>query len=396
MAKQASLEPRKNNGPEAASWYVEVPPSLSETGKRQRLFFSTRQQAQAECERLKARKHNFGASLQRLSASQIVEAAQAFELLEHYPQVSLKDAVRAHLETLAARAKSIPLAKLFEMYLAAKSARSPIYLRQLRNTRDRFKSLHAVLACDITPAELESLLALMPGGQRNAAMRCLRAVFRFGIKRGVLATDPSSRLDFAERPRTEVEVVSVEHVSKMLTHALENELELLPFLALGFFCGIRPDGELQKLLWSDIDLADNIVTIRPAVSKTRRRRFIDLSENAKAWLEQYWARGGSSEGLVVRYTSQQLRTRRRANRAAAGMASWPHQGMRHSFCSYWLAKNEDINRLVLLTGHDDPDTMWRHYHRGTKKTDAEKFWAIKPPLAQPNIIPFRGVQTGAS
>jgi hypothetical protein len=70
--------------------------------------------------------------------------------------------------------------------------------------------------------------------------------------------------------------------------------------------------------------------------------------------------------------------------------------MRHSFCSYWLAKHEDINRLVLLTGHDDPDTMWRHYHRGTRKADAEKFWAIRPPVAQPNIVAFRNVQTGAS
>jgi integrase len=396
MAKQARLEPKKNNGPEAAPWYVEVPQSLSETGRRQRLFFPTRQKAQAECERLKARKHNFGVSLQRLSANQIVEAAQAFELLKDYPQLSLKEAVRAHLEVLAARAKSIPFDELFELFLVAKSAKSPKYLRQLRYAWNRFKTLHPLPVCDISPGELESILARMSGGARNTAMRSLRAVFRFGIKRGVLAADPISRLDFAERPRKEVEIVSVEHVSKMLTHALENELDLLPFLALGFFCGIRPDGELQRLLWSDIDFADNVLTIRSAVSKTKRRRFVDLSENAKSWLEQYQARGGTIEGPIVRLTPQQLRTRRRANRAAAGMASWPHQGMRHSFCSYWLAKHEDINRLVLLTGHDDPDTMWRHYHRGTKKADAEKFWAIQPPVAQSNIIAFRKAQTPAS
>jgi hypothetical protein len=142
MAKQARLEPKKNNGPEAAPWYVEVPQSLSETGRRQRLFFPTRQKAQAECERLKARKHNFGVSLQRLSANQIVEAAQAFELLKDYPQLSLKEAVRAHLEVLAARAKSIPFDELFELFLVAKSAKSPKYLRQLRYAWNRFKTLH--------------------------------------------------------------------------------------------------------------------------------------------------------------------------------------------------------------------------------------------------------------
>jgi len=149
MGRAPILKPIKNTGPEVAQWRVNILAELSETGKRQRLFFSTRKLAEAECERLKARKHNFGVSLQRLSASQIVEAAQAFELLKEYPQVSLKDAVRAHLETLAARAKSIPFGELFELYLAAKSAKSPAYLCQLRNTRDRFKSLHTMLACDV-------------------------------------------------------------------------------------------------------------------------------------------------------------------------------------------------------------------------------------------------------
>src|SRR5258707_1598248 len=34
--------------------------------------------------------------------------------------------------------------------------------------------------------------------------------------------------------------------------ALANDLELLPFLVLGFFTGIRPDGELNRLEWKHI------------------------------------------------------------------------------------------------------------------------------------------------
>jgi hypothetical protein len=59
-----------------------------------------------------------------------------------------KEAVRAHLEVLVARAKSISLGELFEMYLAAKVGRSPKYLRALRNTRDQFKNLHALPVCE--------------------------------------------------------------------------------------------------------------------------------------------------------------------------------------------------------------------------------------------------------
>jgi hypothetical protein len=40
----------------------------------------------------------------------------------------------------------------------------------------------------------------------------------------------------------------------------ENDSALLPFLALGFFCGIRPNGELEEIEWRDISL-DNVVLV---------------------------------------------------------------------------------------------------------------------------------------
>jgi len=63
----------------------------------------------------------------------------------------------------------------------------------------------------------------------------------------------------------------------------------LPFLTLGFFCGIRPNGELLKLEWRDIHLNDTHpeVVIRAEVNKTREARFIELSKNACAWLRAY-------------------------------------------------------------------------------------------------------------
>src|SRR5262249_7108100 len=158
-------------------------------------------------------------------------------------------------------------------------------------------------------------------------MRYLRAVFNYGIKRGLLAENPISRLDFIERPRCEVEVIPNEYVARMLQHALAEDLALLPFLVLGFFCGIRPDGELQKIVWSDIHLADRAVVIRSEVSKTRRRRFPELSENAASWLEAYRQCGGQTLGKVVTYTESELRRRRKANQIAAGLRRWVHQGM---------------------------------------------------------------------
>ena len=107
-----------------------------------------------------------------------------------------------------------------------------------------------------------------------------------------LTNNPVSRLDFVESPPEEVEVIPPEDVVTMLETALRNDFGLLPYLVLGFFCGIRPAGELPLLQWSDIDLDAKSVTMRSAVSKTKRRRFPEISENAIAWLEAYRQRGG--------------------------------------------------------------------------------------------------------
>jgi integrase len=79
-------------------------------------------------------------------------------------------------------------------------------------------------------------------------------------------------LEFSEKKNKEVETFAVDHVAGLLKYALENDLRISPYFIFGFYCGIRPDGEIQKVEWWDVDFTDGVVTIRPEVSKTKRRR----------------------------------------------------------------------------------------------------------------------------
>jgi integrase/recombinase XerD len=195
------------------------------------------------------------------------------------------------------------------------------------------------------------------------------------------------RLDFVPIVRKEVEVIPIDGVGRMLQEALQNDVQLLPFLVLGFFTGIRPE-EIRLMRWSDIDIVSKAITIRPEVSKTRKRRFPELSDNAVQWLEAYRNAGGRMDGAIVHIGEDALFAHRQKNRTAAGVTHWPNSTMRHSFCSYWLAKHKDVNRLVLLSGHDSPDTMWENYHRGVTEAEAEKYWSIVPTEVPENVIAF--------
>src|SRR5215472_14060233 len=106
MARTASLEPYKSKTASSARpWCVDVPPNLSDTGKRKRLFFSKKAEATRECEKLKTRRDNFGVSLSTMSPARIAIAAEAFNLLD--PQgIDLLEAVKAYLQDLGYRTAS--------------------------------------------------------------------------------------------------------------------------------------------------------------------------------------------------------------------------------------------------------------------------------------------------
>jgi integrase len=182
----------------------------------------------------------------------------------------------------------------------------------------------------------------------------------------------------------------------MLEDALINDIDLLPYLVIGFFCGVRPDGELEKLQWSDVDLVGDAdhkpqVTLRPEITKTNTRRFVDLSPNAIEWLQVYLSCAGRKDGRIVKYTASTLFERRLKNRKRAGVKRWPNSAMRHTFCSNWLAAHNDPGNLCMMTGHSNPNTLFRHYNRGTHRSDAEKFWNIRPPRIPANIVSIQSV-----
>jgi integrase len=390
MPRSAILKPvrRKKRAAEGLhAWCVNVPVELSPTGRRQELFFATQADARIECEKLKVRRDNFGLSLSNMTAAKVAAASEAYKILDPLG-IDLLDAVRGYAVSHKTRTASIPFLELFNLYLEAKQDRNPEYLRELRITLDRWPELHSKLAYDITPQELGAILDQLSPGARNPVMRYWRAVFNFGVKRGYLAENPIARLDFASRPRRGVETISVNQVSRMLAHALAEDLKLLPYLIFGFFAGVRPEDESMGLEWRDFDPVDGVLTMRSEITKTARRRFIKLEKNALAWLHAYRERGGTFTEKVVPYAARLLRTRRLINRAAAGVTRWPNSAMRHTFCSHHLAKFEDVNRLTLMIGHTSPTMLWNHYYKAVPKAEADKFWAIMPPASAGNIVPF--------
>jgi hypothetical protein len=240
MARPASLKPYKSLSRQAAGkafWCVDVPPDLSGTGKRQRLFFGPEKEAKAKCEELKARRDNLGTNLAGVTAPQLLEAEECRRLLEEHPGISLRDAVHRFLEMHQSRVASIPFGELFQKFIDTKAKKSPPYLIHLRWAQQQLASLNDILASDLTVRKLEEALQPFRPSVRNSFQRYLRAALNWGTKRDYLPSNPVLKLDFEEVVSGETEIFEPEIVAAILKDCLNNDLALLPYRVLVFSAG---------------------------------------------------------------------------------------------------------------------------------------------------------------
>jgi Site-specific recombinase XerC len=384
MARRISLKPCATSLKKWA-WRVNLPAKYTETGKRQRHFFPSKREAQTFCEQQRIRIHNYGCNSSMLTPGQQEEATRAFERLAPYG-VTLNTVVADFIARHDVRAKSVTFKTLFDRFTESKKNRSGAYLRGLKYTLPRFAGLHDRNVCDISPADIDGETDGMTPAVRNAFLRNLRAVFNFGVKRGWVERNPIAKLDFETVRRGEIVTLTPDETEGLMRSTEKNGPDLLPYHAVALFAGVRPH-ELQRLEWRHIDLIEGHIEITAAVSKTGRRRIIDIEPNLAEWLNHYIASYGAAVGNVT--PTSNLRGSLRAIRKAAGLNDWTQDVMRHSYASYWLAQHGDINRLTLYMGHESANMLWKHYHKAAKRKDAESYWKIMPsPTVGENVAAF--------
>ena len=387
MPKFAKFHPKFSSG--IGQWVLNIPANLSKTGKRQRMFFKDRKDAIRAAHRVRERNQKFGISLSNLDPVRLGECSEAYRLLDSFKErvglnLSLLSCVREAVQRYEDENSSVSLQALFEEYLATREHLSDAHCNTLVAVSRRFEKIEEKV-CSVSPDTLAPILDQLSNSTKNRYLRTLRSVFSFGIRRGYLKTNPAEKIDFEHHEKGQTETFSNEVLEGMLNEAARSAIDLVPFFALGAFCGLRAGSpELKKLLWSDIHFDEKTIVVRPEIAKTGQKRFVSISENCLAWLNFYLAQTGHSAtaGRVLTLTDFELYEKRsKVFHVVAGPeAEYIKAGLRHTYASNHLAFHNDINRLVIELGHQgNVNMLWKHYHLATKKADAVKFWNIFPP-----------------
>lgn len=220
----------------------------------------------------------------------------------------------------------------------------------------------------------------MSPGARNTHLAILRVVMNFAIRQDYVSKNPVLSLEFAPRPKFEIQILSNQLVEAMLRHAAEHEIGLLPYLVIGFYCGCR-ESELTKLLWSDVNLEDSRLMVRFGISKTRSQRFAPIPANAMEWLKLNLASKQHllSDRIVDPYTDATLRSARRKNFAeAGGVGHIPTNAKRKTFGTNHLSAYHNEGELTNIMGHTSIKMTKDHYASNVPQSVALAYFSITP------------------
>ena len=362
-----------------------------------------RRNKEAELTRRAERRGDNAVSLANLTPAEKVAVVAAIQKLRDAggKVETITEAARVFAKTHLNGAKTT-VAELLAEHLDGmqKAGKRRPTIRDRRLYLGSFIDTHGnTLAAAITTAQVEDwVLDADTPSKQASRRRAAHALFNYARKRGLIEKNPAAAV---ERPNE----LGPDHVSYLHPGEAEAVLRvvqtmeprMVPYFAIGMFAGLRPQNELGRLDWRNINLKGGKITVVKSTAKTKKTRHPPISENLREWLES----------VPTEERHGQLFYSRRAYRRIIGFARvdakgepvtftmrdgkpqyhkadklkrvrWSPDIMRHSFCSYRQAQIKNIMQLVHEAGNTVAVAEEHYVNLDIEDTHVHRFWNIGP------------------
>jgi len=368
------------NGPGSISFRLEIPAKVS--GTRRIVQFKNYDDAEREAERALQNKELNGRSGFLLTKAQMDDALKALGLLSEF-SVTLTQAAEYFAKYAKPERGDATLTQVADVFLEEKRKGTaakrglPLRQRSLDDLESRIGMFTAEHGEKLIKTLREDSLRTWLFGREMAAQtrmnhyRCLRTLFNYAVSRGFIAESPLRGIAIGVEEHSP-QILTIEQCASLLTTAFaRRDLDLLPYVALGLFSGVRSE-ELSKLDWRHINVSTGLVTIPAVIAKKRRIRNFTMPDACKAWLLTW----GSKTSGPVRPMGFDKRFRKLVS--IAGISPWPVNAMRHSAASYHYQHTGDAAKTCAMLGQRSDDVLFTHYRSLVTPEDAERFYKILP------------------
>lgn len=215
----------------------------------------------------------------------------------------------------------------------------------------------------------------------NGNRRVLCNFFAWCKKKKFITANPVEDIDPVAEDEREPEIFTVEQVRSLLRAAQGfKKGRLVPYVALGFFAGLRPK-ELARLEWGvHISLHKQMIRVTSDVAKKRAKRAIEVTEPLLSWLKvcdgkpvvgKNWRQDMDRVRRLAGFKSSYVR------RIDKPLLPWPKDGIRHTALSMHFRKFKDECETAYWAGNS-PDMLHARYKGMVTDAEADEFWGLLP------------------
>jgi integrase len=369
-------------------WEVDAGLKLGGT-KKHRKRFKSKDEAIVYGELLKHKLRNQGTNAFRLSSEQLLDAEQALKVLDETKFTSLVQAVEFTKRYAGKNQSDITITELVNEFREMKESER---IRDLRGASDatlrEYQYRHGLLSeyfgkmlvREFTEEDFKSLFAL-----KNYSPQLLsktKTLFNYAVKKGLIPENPI-RIAPPKKKTKQPDIFTDIDWKNLVSTALQSnnyefskgyKVELLAYVVLGLWSGLRPTAEIERLDWKDIHLDDEkpSVYIHPDW-KVKHSRWVDIPECAVFLLNKC----RKLSGFVV--NPKNLRRRLDWLKKEAGVSDlWSPDIMRHTFASMHFGLNGDKNGIANQLGHVSQGVLDHYINNGKRmKERAKEYFSFR-------------------
>ena len=392
MSKRSAMKVRKQvttvKGNSYEYWIVDIG---KVDGKRRWVrrdeagnSFTSKQQAdrwaKRELERRDLRSRKAGEDAKKLTPDALRDAVDALTILDG--RGTLKESASYFVESLDVSRPDKTIAQVIEEYAADREheGRREQTIKDIRRRLGAFaRDYGETLIADFEKADRWKLLREWVRGKQGSQTNRrnyrvhLSGLFEFARREGYVLSNPVKRFRVSSSKRERVEILTVAQARKLLATTQKADAEMIPFISLCMFAGLRPDGECKRIKWEDIDFDLCQIYVGDDVAKKQGQdRYVNLPDNLIEWLLPYRKKRGPIHFRDSSY---------RKIRKESGI-KWAIDIMRHSFGSYLYAQNSNAGEVAEQMGHRGTMMLFKHYRaaisKKAKSTKPEAYWDIRP------------------
>lgn len=368
-------------------WCVNTPATISASGKRERAYFETRDEAKNHAAELRAKFLEHGSLAAAIPPALSEQAVAAAALLQPWGG-NLLDAARLWVETHKRNAASCIISEAVDAWLKSCAGLRDRTLKSYRQSATRLKAeLAGKTLSKLTAKQLAAALGIEGSSGASAAVhyRNGRAFWRWAAGKGWCAAEVFDGIDAPRVAKDgEIEILEPSAVEALMRAAEKHAPAAVAHFALLAFAGLRPE-ELSRIKAEHV--SPDGIDLPASTTKKGRRRFITPSPTLKAWLQKHpfnpQAEWRETFDSVRRLAGWDVQARRLEEKPDPTRGRWPQNALRHSHASFAVAAGTPLESLLFEFGHTgSASVLRRHYLGRASKKQALEFFALRPAGAQ--------------